>query len=95
MRLASLILGIIAVVGMFIGFIPCLGWFNWLNLPLAAVGIVLGAIDYNNQSKTYLSSSEYDPNYIVPKKQFPLGLLLCSIAFAFGLLRLIAGGGIV
>jgi hypothetical protein len=95
MRLASLILGIIAVVGMFIGFIPCLGWFNWLNLPLAAVGIILGAIDYNNQSKTYLPSSEYDPNYIVPKKQFPIGLLLCGIAFAFGLIRLIAGGGIV
>ena len=95
MRLASLIIGIIVVVGMFIGFIPCLGWFNWLNLPLAVVGLILGAIDYSNQSKTYLPPTEFDPNYIVPKKQFPIGLLLCGIAFVFGLLRLIAGGGVL
>jgi hypothetical protein len=94
MKLASLIIGIIVIVGMFIGFIPCLGWFNWLNLPLAAVGIIIGIIDYNDKSKLPMQQDEYNPVY-QPKREFPIGLLLCSIAFAFGLLRLVAGGGIV
>ena len=94
MRMASLVLGIIAIVGMFIGFIPCLGWFNWLNLPLAATGAILGAIDYNN-SKFPAGTTSYDPAYSTPKKDFPIGLVLCAVAFAFGLLRLIAGGGIL
>ena len=92
MKIASLIIGIIVIVGMFIGFIPCLGWFNWLNLPLAAVGIILGIIDYNDKSKLPVSQ-EYNPAY-QPKREFPIGLVLCAVAFAFGLLRLVAGGGI-
>ena len=92
MKMASLVLGIVTIVGMFIGFIPCLGWLNWFNLPLAAIGIVLGAIDYNQANQT-MAQTGYDPAY-TPKKPFPLGLVLCAAAFAFGLLRLIAGGGI-
>ena len=34
MKLASLIIGITALVGMLIGFVPCLGWFNWFNIFL-------------------------------------------------------------
>jgi hypothetical protein len=94
MKLASLILGIIAIVGMFIGFIPCLGWFNWLNLPLAIVGAILGLIDYNDSSKLPPAPAEYNPAYR-PRKDFPIGLLLCGIAFVFGLFRLVIGGGVI
>lgn len=40
----SLIIGILAGIGMAIGFIPCLGWFNWLNIPLAVIGLIFGII---------------------------------------------------
>ena len=93
MKQASLILGIISFVGMLIGLIPCLGWFNWLNLPLAIIGIVLGAIAYNDQRRAGFSP-EYDPAARV-KNELPIGLILCSIAFTFGLFRLVLGGGII
>ena len=96
MKLASLIIGIIVVVGMFIGFIPCLGWFNWFNLPLALVGLVLGILDYNDKSAVPPPPMEYDPMYRpAVKKDFPVGILLCGIALVFGFIRLVVGGGII
>ena len=44
MGAVSLIIGILVGVGMAIGFIPCLGWFNWLNIPLAIIGLIFGII---------------------------------------------------
>jgi len=38
MQLLSLVWGILAIVGMIVGFIPCLGALNWLNIPFAAIG---------------------------------------------------------
>jgi hypothetical protein len=92
MKQASLIIGIIVIIGMVIGFIPCLGWFNWLNLPLAVVGIVLGAIAYKDERNLPMQY-EYDP-MIQRKNDLPIGLILCGIAFIFGLFRLFIGGGI-
>ena len=92
MRQLSLILGIIAICGMIIGFIPCLGWFNWLNLPIAAVGLVLGAIDYNNE-KQLMAGSQYDP--AMRPAGMPLGLILCGIALVLGIFRLFIGGGVI
>ena len=40
----SLINGILAGIGLAIGFIPCLGWFNWLNIPLAIIGLIFGIV---------------------------------------------------
>ena len=44
MGAVSLIIGILAGIGMAIGFIPCLGWINWFNIPVAAIGLVFGII---------------------------------------------------
>lgn len=94
MKQASLIIGIIAFIGMFIGLVPCLGWFNWFNLPLAIVGIILGAIAYNNDRM--LPRQQYETDPMVPRGQsLPIGLILSGIAFGFGLIRLILGGGII
>lgn len=95
MKLASLILGIVSVVGMLIGLIPCLGWINWFNLPLALVGLILGIMDYNDNNTAYPPHA-YDPNVQhYSKKDFPVGILLCGIALFFGFIRLIIGGGII
>ena len=40
----SIIIGILAAIGMMIGFIPCLGWFNWFNIPIAALGLIVGLV---------------------------------------------------
>jgi hypothetical protein len=39
---ASVIIGLVALVIALVGFIPLLGWLNWLVLPGAVVGLVLG-----------------------------------------------------
>ena len=41
-NLASLLLGLLALLVAMIGFVPLLGWFNWLAIPLAFVGLVIG-----------------------------------------------------
>lgn len=38
------IFGILAIIGMLIGMIPLLGWINWLNIPLAIIGLMLSII---------------------------------------------------
>jgi hypothetical protein len=71
----------LAVIGMLVGFIPCLGALNWLNIPFAGVGIVISAIA--------LGTSEGE------KQGAVAGLICCSVAVLFGFFRLIIGGGVV
>ncbi len=42
LNLASLIIGAVALVLALIAFLPLLGWANWLIIPLAIVGAVVG-----------------------------------------------------
>lgn len=93
MKQLSLIIGIICLIGMVIGFIPCLGWFNWLNIPLAIVGLVMGIIEYNNE-KNMIQRDEYG-NPMHRPASVPLGVIFCAVALIFGFFRLILGGGIL
>jgi hypothetical protein len=43
-NLASLIIGVVALVLAVVAFIPFLGWANWLIVPLAIIGAVVGMI---------------------------------------------------
>jgi hypothetical protein len=43
-NLVSLIIGFVALVCALIAFIPLLGWANWLIIPLAIIGAVVGMI---------------------------------------------------
>ncbi|MEJ7777404.1 MAG: hypothetical protein WKF52_08515 [Sphingomicrobium sp.] len=42
LNLVSLIIGAVALVLALIAFLPLLGWANWLIIPLAIVGAVVG-----------------------------------------------------
>lgn len=42
MNLISIVIGVIALLGALVGFIPLIGWLNWLVIPLAVVGLVVG-----------------------------------------------------
>lgn len=43
-NIVSLIIGAVALVFALIAFIPFLGWANWLIIPLAIIGAVVGMI---------------------------------------------------
>ena len=42
LNLASLIIGIVALLFAVIAFLPLLGWANWLIIPLAVIGTAVG-----------------------------------------------------
>lgn len=43
-NLVSLLIGLVALVFAIIAFLPLLGWANWLIIPLAIIGAVIGMI---------------------------------------------------
>ena len=44
LNIASLVIGVIALVLAVFAFIPLLGWANWVIVPFAVVGLALGAM---------------------------------------------------
>ena len=81
MGLISLVWGIFAMIFMVFALIPLLGITNWLLIPFAAVGAVIGAIGVlfssagrNGRART--------------------GLLLNGIVIVVAIVRLGLGGGI-
>ena len=43
-NLVSLIIGFVALVFAVVAFLPLLGWANWLIIPLAIIGAVVGMV---------------------------------------------------
>jgi hypothetical protein len=82
MQIFSLVFGILAMIGMFVGFIPCLGAYNWLNIPFAAVGIIVSGVALATTKEGSKTGSI-------------IGLIACGVAIMLGLLRLIMGGGVL
>ena len=76
-----MVLGILSVVGMVIGFIPCLGWINWVNIPFGIVTTVIGIIGVTRP----------DPN----KVGSIVGTACGGIAVVLGFIRLVLGGGLL
>lgn len=81
MQTLALIWGILALIGMFIGFFPCIGWWNWLNIPFAAVGLILSIVALAGGQPGQKSGAI-------------AGVVCCAVACVFGLIRLILGGGV-
>ena len=44
LNIGSLVIGVIALVLAVFAFIPLLGWANWVVMPIAVVGLALGAM---------------------------------------------------
>jgi hypothetical protein len=82
MQVISLLWGILALLGMLVGFVPFLGALNWLNIPFAGFGAIVSAIALGTTS--------------APSKGKSIaGLVCCGIALFFGIIRLALGGGIL
>jgi len=81
MQALSLAWGILAVIGMVVGFIPCFGWTNWVNIPFAFAGLIFSIIAHivtrgpNRQNST-------------------VAIILCILAVLLGSKRLMVGFGI-
>ncbi len=51
LNLVSLIIGAVALVLAVIAFLPLLGWANWLIIPLAIIGAVVGMASSGNAGR--------------------------------------------
>jgi hypothetical protein len=79
--IAGLIIGVITFIGFLIVFIPLLGWFNWFNIPFAAVGLVLSIIG--------LATTKGSKGAAIARA------ILCGAAIILGGFRLALGGGFI
>ncbi|HEX74580.1 MAG TPA: hypothetical protein G4N93_05455 [Dehalococcoidia bacterium] len=80
MGIVSLILGIISIIGMFIGLLPFLGWMNWGVIPIAGVGLIISIVA--------IATAKENRGLSIA------GLILCAVALLIGTIRLIIGGGV-
>lgn len=76
--IVGLITGLAAALILLLTIIPMAGWINWINIPLAVIGLALSLIGLlTSQSKSYGIA----------------GIVVCCIVITLGLLRLKAMGG--
>ena len=81
LRVLSLVWGILSILGMLVAFVPCFGWLNWVVIPFALVGLVISGLAYVGSPQD--------------RRGGPIiGLITCSTAVVFGIMRLMVGGGV-
>jgi hypothetical protein len=80
MQVLSLIWGVLAILGLGIAFIPCLGSLNWLNIPFAAIGVVISIVAKSQPGSQGTAT---------------VGMVLNIIAIVLGVIRLVLGGGVL
>jgi hypothetical protein len=82
MQMISLVWGILAILGLGVAFIPCLGALNWLNIPFAIVGMIISIV----------ATAKAPPGR---NGAAIAGIVLNLIAVLLGVVRLSWGWGIV
>jgi hypothetical protein len=78
MQILSLVWGILALLGLVVAFVPCLGWLNWANIPFAIAGLIISIMAKSRQ----------------PSGAATAGMVLNGIAIVLGIIRLKLGLGI-
>lgn len=81
MPLISVIWGILAVLGAFVAFFPCLGWMNWPVIPFATVGLIMSLVSRDQEARKGIKPSN-------------TAVILNASAVVLGIVRLTIGGGI-
>jgi hypothetical protein len=76
-------MGIVALSFMVVGFIPCLGWLNYINIVLSFIALIIGIV----AMATAKSDADRSAGF--------LGVVLVVIAIFLGTGRLIIGGGCI
>ena len=52
-NIASLIIGLVALIFAIVAFLPLLGWANWLIIPLAIIGAVIGMLSRGTAGRNH------------------------------------------
>lgn len=79
LSILSLVWGLLAILGMTVAIIPCLGSLNYLNIPFAVLGLLFSVFAIIVSSKKDLAIA---------------GCILCAVAIFLGAIRLVLGFGI-
>src|SRR3546814_3669542 len=58
LNILSIFIGLIALILAIPAFIPLLGWANWIIIPIAIVGLALGAMSSSNAGRNLNIRSE-------------------------------------
>ena len=74
-------MGIVALSFMLVGFIPCLGWLNYINIVLSFITLIVGIVA--------IATAKSDAE----RGGAILGVALVVLAIFLGTGRLILGGG--
>lgn len=80
MQVAALVFGVLSLLGLGMGFMPCVGWYNWINIPFALVGLAISLIAKQPGVDNTMANA---------------GVICCGIAIVAGSLRLLLGGGVL
>ena len=80
MQILGFLFGFFSIIGMFIAFLPLLGWMNWGVIPFALGGLVISIIGTTTAKRG--------------KGLGVAAIALCCIAIIVGIIRLNIGGGI-
>jgi hypothetical protein len=59
---------------------PLLGWLNWLNIPVAIIGLVFSILGVNKGRNKGIGTA---------------GIIINAILIVYGIIRLIIGGGFI
>lgn len=51
LNLVSILIGIVTLIGAAVAFLPFFGWLNWFVIPIAVVGLALGAASSHNAGR--------------------------------------------
>ncbi len=51
-KLLGFIFGLVSLIIMLVAFIPLVGWLNWLNIPIATIGLIFSSIGGSSSGKT-------------------------------------------
>ncbi|WP_326524878.1 hypothetical protein [Sphingomonas sp.] len=51
LNILSILTGLVSLIFVIPGVVPFLGWANWLALPIALVGLVLGVLSSKNAGR--------------------------------------------
>jgi hypothetical protein len=80
MSIFGFIIGILTGIGATISLLPLLGWLNWLNIPVAVIGLIFSIIGVNKGKNKGLGTA---------------GIIINGILIVYGIIRLIMGGGFI
>jgi hypothetical protein len=51
LNILSILFGVLALILALPAFLPLLGWLNWLIIPIAVIGLALGAMSESNMGR--------------------------------------------